>query len=210
MQSHSLFGELKARHLGALSAVAVLMAAAAPAHAVVVVSTTPVVVPNTFDGIYLNLVTGASGTSGSSVSGYDINPYNSGTAISFYFGGSTTANAGVQDSAATAYLDLAPGSIVGPSSTFGQQTASTFTSAFQTVGTHVLGVKFTNEQTGALNYGYITFQTTGAGGFPTTITGWAYENTGAAITTVPEPGTMALWLAGLASVGGLALRRRQQ
>src|SRR6218665_895731 len=37
-------------------------------------------VPFNIDGFYLNVVTGATGTSGSATSGWDLNPYYAGTA----------------------------------------------------------------------------------------------------------------------------------
>src|SRR5690606_35829892 len=38
-------------------------------------------VPNTIDGVYLNMVTGQTGTS---VTGWDINPYNNSAGLTFY------------------------------------------------------------------------------------------------------------------------------
>ena len=66
---------------------AALAAAAAPmsdANAVVVTFNTPISVPNTFDGIYINLLTGGTGLTGASIAGWDFNPYNSGSALSFF------------------------------------------------------------------------------------------------------------------------------
>ena len=66
------------------------------------------------------------------------------------------------------------------------------------------GFQFTNEAAGgATNYGWLAV-TFGASAGERSITGYAYDNAGVAITVVPEPGTMALWLAGLAAVGGVA------
>jgi hypothetical protein len=198
---------------GALAVTALATLVAIPAHAVVVTNLTPINVPNTFDGVYINLLTGATGTSGASVPGWDINPYNSGTALSFFWNGTPAGSSGGVATAATAgqYIDLPMGSFVSGASTFTAITAAAATVQFQSPGTHYLGFRFFNEATAAVNYGYLAYQSNGSNGFPGTILGWAYDNSGAGITVsvIPEPGTYALMLAGLAVVGGIAARRRK-
>lgn len=152
------------------------------AQAAVVTFNTPIVVPNTFDGIYINLLTGATGSTGASTTGWDFNPYNSGTTLSFFWSASPSQASGVAASTTGPYLDLAPGTTVGPSSTFAQVTAGSATAAFQSVGTHTMGFRFFNEATTAINYGYATLEVGGTSGFPLTITRWSFENTGAPIT----------------------------
>ena len=41
-------------------------------------------VPNNFDGVYINFVTGQTGTTGSSVPGWNWNPYNGGSGLQFF------------------------------------------------------------------------------------------------------------------------------
>jgi hypothetical protein len=191
---------------------AALAGAAAPmsdANAVVVTFSTPISVPNNFDGIYLNLLTGANGTTGASVAGWDFNPYNSGTSLSFFWSATPSQASGVASTTTGPYLDLAPGSSISSGSTFAQVTATAATAAFQTVGTHTLGFRFYNENTAAINYGYMTLTSDGTTGFPLTITGWSFENSGAAITvsSVPEPATGAMLTMGALALGALNLRR---
>ena len=112
------------------------------------------------------------------------------------------------------YLSLADGAVVSSASTFSASAQATATTAFQSAGTHILGVRFLNEATAAINYGYVTIENGGPGGFPATITGWSFENTGAAITvsSVPESSTLLMMSMGALALGAANLRkiRRQR
>lgn len=185
------------------------------ANAVVVTTfaNTSVTIPANIDGVYLNFLTGASGAAGSGVAGWDLNPYLTAGVFTLFWPSTPAGASGGVASAVTGgtYTDLPVGSVISSSSIFslssgGGGPGSTIN--FQTAGTHVLGFRFFNEGTAAINYGYVTVQNGPSAGFPATITGWVYENSGAAITVVPEPGTYAMFLAGLAVVGGIAARRR--
>jgi hypothetical protein len=69
-----------------------------------------------------------------------------------------------------------------------------------------------NEASGATNYGYLTLTSSGGSGFPLTIQGWSFENTGGAITVVPEPSTNVLLSVAAIVMGALGVRqwRRQR
>lgn len=181
------------------------------ANAAVVTFNTPIVVTNSFDGTYINFLTGASGATGGTTAGWDWNPYNSGTTVSFFWSATPSQASGVAGSTTGPYSDLAPGSTISAASTFAQVTAGTATAAFQTVGTHTLGFRFWNEATSAINYGYATLSVGGTSGFPLTVTSWSFENTGAAITipaaVVPEPATGAMLALGALALGAVNLRR---
>ena len=79
------------KHASAAAAVfaaSLLAVASSTAMAAIVcnTATVPIAVPQDGTGIYLNLITGASGTSGSAVGGWDFNPYDRGLpGISFWF-----------------------------------------------------------------------------------------------------------------------------
>lgn len=160
-------------------------------------------VPYNIDGVYINLVTGATATA--SFAGYDINPYfsGSGTASALFrflapATGGTVAAGGIA-------TQLALGSTVGPASTF----ASGVVNANAAVsGVNYFGLRFVNEGTGVINYGYLVVQQTAnppiAGSVQ--LLSYSYENSGAAITVVPEPSTWLMMLGGLAAFG--MMRRR--
>lgn len=171
------------------------------AQAVVVTFSTPIAVPNTFSGVYINFLTGASAVTPAAVPGWDFGPWGSSNTLSFFFPGTPANSSGAVAATTTGpYLDLPLGTVVSSASTFSNSASNVQTTAFQTTGTHRMGFRFFNEATSAVNYGYLTMQTTGPLGFPATVTGWSFENNGGAITVVPEPST-ALML----SLGGLAL-----
>ena len=193
-------------------AVAAAVAPVSDANAEIITTfaNTSITVPANVDGVYLNLRTGANGTAGASVTGWDINPYLT-SGVFTLFWPSTAAASGGGVAVDNVYTSLTPGSVISSSSIFSQASGGGgpgSTINFQSAGTHILGFRFLNEATSATNYGYMTIQNGANAGFPATITGWVYENTGAAITVVPEPGTYAMLLAGLAVVGGIAARRR--
>ncbi|HEY1092471.1 MAG TPA: PEP-CTERM sorting domain-containing protein [Burkholderiaceae bacterium] len=159
------------------------------------------VVPFNIDGLYLNVVTGATGTA--SFAGYDLNPYFSGTATpaSTLFRILTPSTGGMVAAGGIA-TSLAAGTSIGAASVFasGVVNANAATS-----GINYFGFKFINEGTGITNYGYLVVQQTAnppiAGSV--TILGYAYENAGASITVsaVPEPATAMMLLGGMLAIG---------
>ncbi len=175
-------------------------------HAAIVVvdlGASPLSIPATFAGTYLNVVTGVTGITQPSTPGWDINPFSSGGNLSFF----TPTGGGIVGTGTLATA-LLPGATVSSASTFVTGTATG--TQFRVTGTEYLGFRFTNESTGSINYGYAQITTTGATGFPAAIVGYAYENTGLGITVtpVPEPTTTGMLLAG--GLGLWAWRRRQQ
>ncbi len=140
-------------------------------------------IPATIDGIYLNVVTGATATASPSPAGWDFNGYVSGGNLTFFTSASAANNNQVVGAAAPAGATLlAAGAVIGPASAFaaaGVVTAPAFRVASTT---SYLGVRFTNETTSTLNYGYIQLTTTAGTGTPAVITRYVYENAGAAIT----------------------------
>jgi len=159
------------------------------AMAAVVCSSAPVSVPANIDGVYLNVVTGATGTSGSGVSGWDINLYQTGASALYFFWPTTPASSFGGVATGTVYDSLTAGATVssaqtysvasgggGPTNYVNWQTTTAQTGRY-------LGVRFYNEATSAINYGWLQMDTGAASGFPATINQFCYENTGAAITT---------------------------
>ena len=179
------------------------------ASATVVTFSTPINVPSNIDGIYINFLTGASATLATGVAGWDWNPYNSGTSLSFFWSATPSQASGVASTTTGPYTALTAGSVISSASTFAQVTATAAAAAFQPIGTHLLGFRFYNESTTTINYGYATLVSSSATGFPLTVTGWSFENSGGAITipAVPEPESVLMLSLGALVVGGLNMRR---
>ena len=166
-------------------------------------------VPFNIDGLYLNLVTGATGTAG--FAGYDVNPYFSGSATpaTALFRLLTPSTGGTVATGAVATA-LTAGSLISSASTF---TSGVVNANSATSGINFFGIRFVNESTGLTNYGYLTVQQLAnppvAGSV--TLLSYSYDNTGAGITVaaVPEPSTALMLLGGMLAVGALRRRRTQ-
>lgn len=187
--------------------------AVTPVEAAVITNTIPIPVPQTTAGVYINFLTGATGTS--AFTGWDFNPYNTASGLGFYWNQTALGgliNAGVATGVATnLYANLTLGSTVSSTSPFTSAIQGT-SANYRGTGIEILGFRFVNEATNAFNYGYLTIQTTATTGFPATILSYSYENSGGAITVVPEPSTTALLSISLLVVGAVGLRewRRRQ
>ncbi len=191
----------------ALAGIALTGAAATTAEAVVVYSGIQNInVPSNIDGIYLNLVTGQSGTAG--FAGYDVNPYNNNAGLAFFAPGGSQGTLSATATSGSTTIRLNMGDSIGPAGAYnnGQSVAS----AFYGGGQAYVGVRFTNEATGLLTYGWLLMNTSSGNGFPATIVSWGYQTDGTAITAgegapIPEPTTTALL--GLMAVGALGIRQ---
>jgi len=172
------------------------LAAAAPAHAALVCfDQQDLSIPATTEGLYINFLTGVHAETEAGAPGFDFDPYASASTtpaedLRFYWGSSVTGNAGVASSGAT-YAVLFTGSAVGPSNPFTREGFTGNTSAWTSgVTMGYLGMRFRNEATGAINYGWVQMTTTAPKGFPMTVHGWCFENTGAATMIGPVSDTL--------------------
>lgn len=143
-------------------------------------------VPATTEGLYVNVVSGVSGFTEGSVPGFDIDIYASANSVpsdqlKFYWGSAANGGAGVV-SAGDSYAVLSDGQGIGPDSLFSRAAFTGDTTAWQAGASGYLGMRFLNESTGVINYGWLLLSTSAPLGFPATIGGWCYENGGAAIT----------------------------
>jgi len=184
-----------------------------------------IVIPNTIDGLYLNVVTGASAvTAAAAPLGWDLNPYSSDPqgANRFSLWGAdligsspptlfeTWLNLNTSTVLADGRFNLTPGTAIGPTGNF------VTPGNIPNVGLELnlnssnnfLGFRFQNEAAAnQTQFGWLQLQV-GANTGDRTIIGYAYENTGAAITAVPEPCALALLATGAA--GLFAARRRRK
>lgn len=165
-----------------------LLASCVAVHAAVVCSPmTNLDVPATTEGLYLNLITGTSGTTEASVPGFDIDIYASANSnpsgqMKFYWGPESTGGAGVASSG-DAYAVLGPNVTIGADSTFTRAAFTGDTSVWQAGTSGYLGLRFRDETPATIVYGWLALTSTAPLGFPATIEGWCYEDSGAAIVT---------------------------
>lgn len=189
--------------------------AAATAHAQVVSSgIVNLAIPASTNGLYLNVVNGANnlpapGTAGSTVPGWDINPW-SATSIGFFSPSAPLGGAYVLSAPGTVG-NLAPGATVSGASTFGSGTTANTAQWLLNSSNNFFGFRFINEAGGGTtHYGWaqIAFGSTLTN---RTLVQYAFEATPlTAIAVVPEPGTYALMGLGLLGVAAAARRRMQK
>ncbi len=169
-----------------------------------------ITIPSNVDGVYVNVLTGQSGSLGSGVSGWDVNAYGA-TGLQFFSptGGGYVRGLG---SSGTLVDNLAQGTLINASQSFGSGNAETTGATAFNVGSmsNLVGFRFVNEATGQTHYGWMRILLGGAGlaAQPRSIIEYAFESSagvgiGAGVI-VPAPGAIALL--GLA---GLVSRRRR-
>lgn len=162
-----------------------------------------IVIPDDFGGIYMDVVTGATG--GASFAGYDINPYSAGAAgTSFNLWGPTATT--WLDTGAGMY-NLPAGTTIGAGGTYGRPGGTNIAAQMNlNSDNNYLGFNFINEgMAGATNYGWIQIRF-GADAGTREIIGYAYDDMGGSIGAgvIPAPASMALL-----ALGGLVGRRRR-
>ncbi len=174
-------------------------------------------IASTINGLYLNVVTGQinepGNTGGSTVPGWDVNPYSSTSLIMFNpaapAGGVYVTGGGT----GTAPGNLPVGQLISGASTFGQGTVPT-TGLLPFVlnsSSNIVGFRFQNEaNANQTHYGWMRISLAGTlAGQPRMLVEYAYENVagvGIGAGIIPTPGSLALLALGAA---GLAGRRRR-
>lgn len=137
-----------------------------------------IVVPVSFDGVYLNWLTGATCTASCTAANFMFNPYGT-TNLTFFWpsgGGAQTGGVGT----AGVYDVLASGATISAASTFINLTSTAASATWRAGANGYLGFRFVNA--GVTNYGYAQLNTTAPGGIPATIVRYWYNNAGDPIT----------------------------
>ncbi|MEY5060385.1 MAG: hypothetical protein RIS45_306 [Planctomycetota bacterium] len=197
-----------AKHFAAAAAASVVAGAANAA--IVHWANCNLVIPATIDGMYINVEARTSGSAGSVVAGWDINPY-SATSLTWFnatgtgmmrFPGVTTGSAGNLASALNGGAPIT----IGATGSFGSGAVTVGSAAGNWVlnSVNVFGFRFIAAD-GLTHYGYGKFQIgSSIFGADRTITDIYYEDVAGVAIVLPTPGALALL--GLA---GLAGRRRR-
>ena len=160
--------------LAALVVAASMTVASTQAMAAATCFTTPIAVPVTTSGTYINLFTGAAGTAGVTT-GWDFNPWGSTTAN--FWVATTTPLTGFVNDGAGVIANLTTGTVVGPASAFLTGNSSTATMATWRAGVTSgnLGMRFT--EGGSTYYAWLNVTSVGPQGTPLTINNWCFQNT---------------------------------
>lgn len=141
--------------------VATAMLFSIPAAEAAVVSVSfagaPIVVPNDIDGVYFNFVTGTY--SPFEMPGYDFNPYNNLGGLAFYGAGKPS---GIMGPSTTGPVPKASvlkfGDLISSAAEFNEYQSVAYD--FNITGQEYVGLRFMNEDTGILNYGWALMSTT--------------------------------------------------
>lgn len=184
------------------------------ANAAIVYTALNHVVPNTFDGTYLNVETGAFSDVGSSApAGWDLNPYGTSTTAISFFQSSTAGTGGataswVRLTGAAGPSNLTAGTLIGGASTFATSGVSytTGAGAWAANSTHILGFRFVDSG-GNIRYGWMRMSV-GANFATRTIIDFAWENTGGSIEAGAVPGPAGLAALAMGAVGIRSRRRK--
>lgn len=190
LSQNTLRRSINRRFAAATAASLIALTSGSAMAAIVCGPTTNISIPNTFNGVYINFVTGVTATTTAGAPGWDFGPWGSGgNTLAFFFPSTPATSFGAVAGTTTGpYSVLAAGTPIGPTSTYAVVTAPTATTALQATNAAALvGFRFFNEGTSAINFGWAEFSTTAPLGFPATILRYCYQNDGTEIPAGTTP-----------------------
>ena len=190
MKSTKITDQVSNRYIGRTGLAALVLTASMTIGSTQVMAaaqcfTTPIAVPVTTSGTYVNLFTGAAGTA-AGTAGWDFNPWGSTTA-NFWIAATTPLSGFVTDGAGV-IANLTTGVLVGPASTFLASNSTTASMATWRAGVTSgnLGMRFV--EGASTYYAWINISSVGPNGTPLTINNWCFESTpGTAIAVGTTP-----------------------
>jgi subtilisin family serine protease len=139
-------------------------------------------VPDTFDGLYLNWISGDDCTGGCTGTDFNFNPYDAGAGLTFYWPNNALGEGGLSVDGVS-YEVLGSGDTIGSGSTFIPTTATADYTNWYAGADGYLGFAMDcSSLGGTLCYGYAHLTTTSPAGFPATVVEWWYDQSGADIT----------------------------
>lgn len=207
------------QHFGKCAALAAagvgtgMMAAPQTAEAALVQVTpgVPIVIPDSFDGIYMNVVTGATTIASPGPAGWDINPYSAGGPGSglFLWGADVNTWFNPQGVVAGNY-NLPFGTVIsGPAGAFFRPGGGTNIGPQLNLNSdqNCLGFRFTNENGNGVHFGWLQLQVGATAGVRSIIT-YAYDDVAGTPVACGVPEPSSLGLLALGAVGLISRRRR--
>ena len=175
------------KHFAAAAAVTVVAGSANAA--IVHWSNINLVVPNTIDGLYINVETQTTGSAAGVVAGWDLNPYGTSTTAMSWFGatgGGCVTGLG-QGGTTTAVASLSSGTLVSSTSTFANTASSVTAGGWVLNANNYFGFRFVGAD-GATRYGWGRMQIGATMGVRTLIDIGYESNAGVAIAVGDEGG----------------------
>ena len=200
--------------------VAVAAGAAGGAEAGIIVwENANLVIPNTIDGLYINVETKATGTPVNKPAGWDINPYSASSLTTLsWFNATGTGMMRYPGATSGSAAALTLGTTVGPTGSYGSGAVAVGSAAgnWKLNSDNYFGFKFVAAD-GLTHYGWGMMQV-GAALSTRTLKHLAYESVGATAITVgagmvpvPEPPAVAgATLLGLAAGARFVIKRRRE
>lgn len=206
----NLLKRLDAHFVGtaAVAGVALMGAAQQSEAAIVYSGVVNLEITSSTNGLYLNVVTGATNqpgsTAGSTVAGWDINPWSS-SGLGFF----VPTGGGYVQSAVNTVANLAPSTLIDAASTFGSGGTTNIAQWNLNSSNNLFGFKFLGEDA-LTHYGWGRISLSASiASQPRALVEYAYEDVpdrGIEAGAIPAPG--AAGLLALGSIGFLGRRRK--